>query len=1073
MKIFLFLALATASFAAPLRIAIPAAGEVSNLKEDQKLSACLALYLQERLAEMPGVDLVDENWSWSITHELAGGKRVWRDDDFLKSFSEYLPVDALVSWRFVGNELEVSLHRPAGIAQRKFPSAPAKTTVLAVARWLATELKLDSKTLLEDRIADPGLFVACTIIPRIVMDWPMNSGEKRLTVLHPFFPQNTNTLLAARVLESAYELFRSQSREQGYAKTALALAKQALPRVLGTPYELSAFSLLTNKPAQFEADLLALADDTPHTTGDLLEAGPTVTKAQRLGALRCLGICKSQKGLALIQQASKDTDPATREAAATALQYHEGKPAPPPPAVAGRINAVQAAPVIAALGKLTAADVERAKVLANNPFTPVAQAARLALANFRPPAGRERARFDLAIEHSYIRQRILDANANDAALLEEACRSSDSHTQTHALKLLFKLAPDRAKPLAQEALNGPYRWTRLHAAALLGVKEEAGEPVHSLGHRNLSWLCSNGTDCENSPFDAYYNMKVGVTPEMQRAYKKGKIFFARVTPVSNPGSIITDPRFQDAFWMRLEQELTPENLACLDGVILGEETMSSDPKGLWPTGWPLFCHDAGIDPTTINGDREKLSAEQEKAWQRWALTKFVEGFNILYDYIKLRYGRQRPGFMVGTFMPGQGTVTPVDKDWKFDLGGIYDYKGCNRIAAYALVRRYKTMWPDRPVLWLSLGLGGYEMNPVKFTQKVPEQPFLSRTDRTYADSVTAWLAGADTGWFSIWLFVPRKQTGPLAGVQVGVEDIGSPLLDRAINFTFRGAEKAYEQRAEKKPDLDAIDDVPALEEKPSHAGQVKQDSERMRRGFLFYGKYVYDTARVFTGLPRLAPKPTTLVIHPGLTVWSSSADFNLPAENVLNEFDYLPDAEQADSLDLSRYRVIVLSRSAVTPTLEKWRQQPGHVLLIDNATDGQTGTVRQVIGRTDQITGAASSWGASDKKEYAGVDLLTGELNPSVGGGRSGALVTTEYAGKYVACYNGVAVLCEQPIQSVAKIAGGLRVQSAGLMRTTGKVALPEQTADWILTGTDDGMVTLTGRTYFRSRQPVVIMKSP
>lgn len=1066
------------------RIIIPGPGNVEGPNEQQKLEICLSLYLQERLAETPAVTLVDPGWSGTVLYEVTGRKRVYREEDLAKQVGEHVPMDVLVTWGAAGKELVVKLHEAGKIREGRFAAGPTRTVVLAVAKWLTEQLKLDSSALLADRLGDPALFQPYYLSQCLLADWPMNSGEKRVQALKPFFPQNTNTLLAAQMLRSVYELVRAKTRDQGYAKTALPLAQLALPRVLGTPHEDAATDILTNRPALFETELLRMAGGAADLPGLDAETAAPVTREQKLGALRCLGRIKSTKGLAIVRDAAKDPAPDIREAATVALRYYDGqvpsrevpKDERPPEQL---LDVPDPDVVIAALRRIKPpVALDRLKALANNPYDPVAQAARLALRAYRPAGGVEQLRFDLATEHFYIRKQILDAHPE---LREEGCRNSDPHVRVHALKLLND--PARAK----EALNDPYRWVRLHAAAMLGQEEEKpGPPVHSIqGKTNLTWLCDGGADSENSPFDAYYLMSPTITDVRKRAYAKGKIFYARVSVGNNAGSVLVDPARRDMFWLNLEQELKPDVLANLDGVILGEETMSADPKGLWASGWPLFCHDAGIDPSTVNGDLEKLSETQAAAWRSWALTKFVEGFNEMYDYIKLRYGRLRPGFGVGTFLPGQGVITPADKQWKFDIGGIYDYKGCSRIAAYALVRRYKTLWPERPVIWLSLGIGGYEMNPVKYTQKTPQQPLIGRGDRAYADSVAAWLAGADTGWFSIWLFTPRKQSSnKMAGVQVNVEDVlpGNPLIERALDFTFRDVDKAYmakrEPGAPEAPDVDLKPEAPveSLEEKSSGIeevkGQVKDEKERMRRGFLFYGRYVYDTARVFAGLPRMSAKPDVLVIHPGLSVWSRSADFNLPAENALSEFDYLADVDHVKDIDLSRYRLIVLNNAAPNDLLRQWQQQPGHLLVTTNAIPA-TGPSRHVVGHVDQLTGAATSWGASDKFNYPGFDLLTGELNPNVGGGRSGALVTTNYIGKYAAVLNGVTIFADHPLQA-EPVAGGMRVRCDGLMRSGAVTVEPELPAvanvpEWILTSTSDGIGTNGAATYLRSQKPVVI----
>ena len=342
----------------------------------------------------------------------------------------------------------------------------------------------------------------------------------------------------------------------------------------------------------------------------------------------------------------------------------------------------------------------------------------------------------------------------------------------------------------------------------------------------------------------------------------------------------------------------------------------------------------------------------------------------------LKYGKLRPGLQVCTFLPEQGLSAgpnPSDMRWKFDLGGIYHYKGCTRLAAYDLVRRYKTLWPERPILWMSLGIGGYEMNPVRRTQRVPTSPITSRGHRAYADTITAYLAGADTGFFSVWIFVDKNFRGSmhqLKGVQIVAEDLfpGSALLNKAISYSFRGAEKDYEL-AKETPDAEKLaaaadpaadpDDLEENEvelvteediaERKKIPMQVKADKERFNRGFLYYGKHVKDCVRLFNSLPRRNPKPKALAIRNGITVWSNprSSSPLIPAQALLNEYDYLCDINKVSKLDLSRYRLVVshdpgLLTDATIGSIIKWlKDYPGLLvvhrdLTSDNSREAST-----------------------------------------------------------------------------------------------------------------------------------------
>jgi hypothetical protein len=365
---------------------------------------------------------------------------------------------------------------------------------------------------------------------------------------------------------------------------------------------------------------------------------------------------------------------------------------------------------------------------------------------------------------------------------------------------------------------------------------------------------------------------------------------------------------------------------------------------------------------------KNLNVYEARAWTHWALERAVDGFNALYDYTKLKYGKLRPGIQVATFLPEQGMLgvgeNPADLRWKFDVGGVYDYKGCNRMAAYSMVRRYKTLWPERPIIWLSLGVGGYEMNPVKRTQEVPSALMIERGNRAWADSVSAYAAGADPGWFSVWIFVAKDWKGTaadLAGVQVLAEDIfpGSALLERAIDYSFRGAEADYEAVAPPKLDEKKLDDTEeegqtedelGLEHKDVKKAKIRkaieEHKEKFRLGFYAYGKYVYDCARALEGLPRQNPRPSALVIRPNVSVWSYPATRNplIPAEALLSSYDFLCDVNQAPGIDLSRYRLIIVHdpgplADETIESLTRWlREQPGllyvhRAISADNADE--------------------------------------------------------------------------------------------------------------------------------------------
>lgn len=546
------------------------------------------------------------------------------------------------------------------------------------------------------------------------------------------------------------------------------------------------------------------------------------------------------------------------------------------------------------------------------------------------------------------------------------------------------------------------------------------------GQTNLTWLCGMGTNCVTSPFQAYYSFSPSPNALAQRAHDKGKIIFARLGVINNHGAIITDPLAMDGFWLALQHQLTTNNLPYLDGLVLGDESLGShqpsrgvgslvfgaealgswQPPGshlgwpdfcrtdqidpvrvastLWDSGWPVFCHAAGIDPVRVNGVQSNLAPREARAWNHWAECQAVNGFNVLYDYVKLRYGKLRPGLHVATFMPGRGGLSPNDREWKFDVGGICDWKGDNRIAAYTLIRRMKTLWPDRPVVWMSLGIGAcYDNNPVKHTRETPSAPIAWREDRTYADSVSAWLAGADNGWISTWNFMSptARVNSPhdiYHGSQLLLEDIvpNGERLKKALNSAFSrlgglpkikaggkgGAPKVEIEPLERDdttelsatdkevvPDEKLTDNVPAPK-------WVMDAKEQMRVGFHFYGKYLYDCARVFASLPRLNPKPSVLAVRPGLSTKSPTDDFAAPGFNLLNAYDFLTDINQTPDADLARYRLIAVDGVEQIPLTDRtitalsgWlKDRPGLLYVhgfISTNTDNAVCTTQNFTGQ--------------------------------------------------------------------------------------------------------------------------------
>ena len=696
-----------------------------------------------------------------------------------------------------------------------------------------------------------------------------------------------------------------------------------------------------------------------------------------------------------------------------------------------------------------------AKKLANDPHRGIASDARTALALVRPADVRERMLFDLETEHTYTRIRTLESlpaleDEWATAAIERACANLSPHTRARALGLLTERAPARARKAVMAALGDAHRWVRLHASALAAecadaasggligeaLKAEADpairlyleaalaraedrptppprEAAHSVaGKGNLTWLCAGmGEDVETSPLNAYYSFGTTTSPAWRRAHDAGKTLFGRVSTVGNPGLVVLNDYWRDGFWQAIDSQLREEDLPYVDGLVFGEESMSMSTGGLWRDGWRPFCLEAGIDPRRVRGDMGKLTVHEQRAWSHWASERAVDGFNVLYDYVKFRYARLRPGLQVCTFLPGQGGISPADFRWKFDVGGVYDYKGDNRMAAYNLVRRYKTIWPDRPVLWFSLGIGGYEMNIVRWNKKVPAGPLMGRWRRCYVDSVTAWIAGADTGWFSTWMFVARgfkyKGMSSLRGVQVGLEDLGpgSKMLERAISYSFSGLEEEMTRKAEAPPpdtpDLEAgfgdefeeVEDLDAEEKAKAQQEAIEREVEQkkdvFRRGFHLYQKYVYDCARVFASLPRQHARPEALCVRPRVSVWTRPAGGRplVPGMALLTSYDFLTDVNKVSGLDLSRYRFIVvhdpgLLRDETIAALTRWLADTPGVLYVHRnlAADdaAEASTVADHDGRLEndwpwEKDVSIGPRGASDRPRRPGPCVLSGK----------------------------------------------------------------------------------------------------
>ncbi len=845
-------------------------------------------------------------------------------------------------------------------------------------------------------------------------------------------------------------------------------------------------------------------------------------------------------------------------------------------------NEDQVAAAIAALPEELDDGVRaRLEQLANDPHMPLAEEARLALLRFRPQQnGKEQIAYDLAIEHFYIRSKRIDELAQSQEpwaidMLAAATKNRDPQIRAAAVQKLAARDRARADRELPRLLADPYLWVRLHAAlvatpnaatrdavgkeyrmskdpvvkvylrSLLPIRAHKKEPkpVNPFERERTSFgFCGTGEYGAQSPFSYYYNLNTEVSPQVKAAHDKGKCIIGRANnTVKNPLYVMFHPLWKDQWWIGLKNELLAP-LPWLDGICLGEESMYFRDWQLWDLGWRVFCIDAGIDPRRVAGDREKLSALEEQAYLNWEEERAIDGFNRIYDFVKLYFGKLRPGFIVNTYMPDQNGPCVADRRWKFDVGGAYQYAVNNR-KRYNIIRRYKTLWPDRPMMWLVAGNAGFPYkwcdNGVKYNKPFSTSPVLSRSPKAYADSVTTWLAGAEPGFFVHWLCMTKDTKGGTKahGKWFHPEDVHphEGKLGEVVPYMFKGVEKMYEFETKhgKKAKIDdgglleGDDDLgieledPDAEDRPWKL-RVKKEMEAVRHGFLLEQKHLYEVARVFSGLPR----PTHA--HQVLFVCGPNG---MPQFDVAADYDYLYKINELAFQKLDSYRLIGIAvgdkaklYDETITAVTKWLKEKNGLLYIrgtlspDNAMeaprvgnmdgklendwpwekdvalagkaykvsgaaklmkpgvavwkvegfrgaavfDSVTKTADELrdllnrvwkeyevgiavadthgmqIGAGNAVVGVASTYGALRDYPVTGMELLNGETNPVVRRKRSAAVVAKDTRGTYAAAYNAIAILCEQPIDAVKRIAGGVEISSKGAMRlsTSGELKI-------------------------------------
>ncbi len=1000
-----------------LRIAIAPPAPLEGRVSDAGLWAvAVSVWLQEALSAVENAEVVASERAALIFETVTSAAWLGADRDLRGAFSGYEPIDVLIVARpgVVGGELTVWKGEGTMRLTVERPTTERlRAAVVQAANFVADRLFLEGErrnALIAVPEMDGESLGVLFSAAQVSASWPHNPGEAKLIALQPVWKKYpSHPRVCAEVLRAVTAQLAAQRRDQSYTPTAVQIGRMALPPVLGTPYEESALALVRQDPAVFIPELERAVRDlmkqaAEGTLGAALDAvlegrgsgeqasqDPSsvwvsggYSRAQQLGAVRLLARVEDSAAHRTIQTLVRHPDPEVRGAAEPPRALTEG----------------------ASDRSLSSAEALIRE--AQDPEEAVAAKARRLLQHRLPSDPWERTAFRLRIAHPLEREAIVERMGQDfsdratALLSETAAENPDPHVRAKALRVLAGRDAGVACRLAGEALTRRpgHRLERLYAAAVFldyaGADQVeairrllAEEPEPAIreflaaalaraegrplppggaaarkvgGARNLAWLCGMGLEAAQSPFDAYYLLSMPGDLERWRGVQAaGKIVFVRLTPIGHPGLAALNRSWRDRFWLALERELTPERVSLLDGIVLGEETMTMAPEGLWADGWFLFCEEMGLDPDRIRGEPAALTSAETQRWKEWAYEKSVEGFNRIVDFVRLRWRRERPGLQVCTFLPGEiGKTGPNIRRWQFDVVGIYDYKCDQRMAAFSLVRRLKTLWPDRPVLWLSLGIGGYEMNPVWFTHRAPERPLATRRIRAYADAVAAWLAGADTGWFSTWIFVaPRYQKGmPLRGVQVHLEDLfpESPMLERALAYAFQGAEEMEEIRGVRAPrpaeglpvfeDEGAGEDIvkelaEALEGRDPEGDRRRLLAERkesLRRGFWLYRHYLEECARVFRSLPRLAEQGSAaLAVHPGVSVWTTPTTPNplVPGHALLNGYDFADDERQLvePGTDLSRYRMILLHNpssleGAVGDAVLRWLRETEGILYL-------------------------------------------------------------------------------------------------------------------------------------------------
>ena len=596
------------------------------------------------------------------------------------------------------------------------------------------------------------------------------------------------------------------------------------------------------------------------------------------------------------------------------------------------------------------------------------------IANLTTAGGRH----PLLVRHELLRA----AEKKDAATLEAHLGDAFRQSRALALTLLAGLAPEKAYPHLLKAMEDAHTWSRFAASielAKLAKAEDAakikgflakeknrvvklyladalakaeGRPLpapqpaaHPIPKDRMLIWGGGGSLADVAPWDATYTCALPAlepTEVDRRAYDNGKYYLPRPTPIGDGGLVVSDPACADTYWTTLERQCPDLTLRYTDGFVYGEESMGMDPWANWNTAWTVFCEEAGIDPKRIAGDRKNLTEEERTMYLDWGKGVCIEGFNVLYDFTKAYFGKLKPGFAVCTATCHESGVAGARaKDWKFDMSMGYIYgvgpttapRWRNR-RAYALVRLYLTLWPDRPCQWGSWGMprhpevekqlaaaaaadkakGRTPKFVPEYRQIWEQEPMFPRFDECYSATITSYQAGGMPGWFTA--FATHNKTGGdgCVWMDMGISPCQpSASLEDAVRYAFADTLVDYrdELKAKDAPGIEedetASDDVELEEEGGKDDPAFKRQQEDIRKfriGYQNAYRYVYDTARTQAGLPYYNPLDfNTLILATGKGRYQESS-----AAQWMNGFDYADDAAQVVQRDLlKKYRFIAVS----------------------------------------------------------------------------------------------------------------------------------------------------------------------